>query len=101
MEDFREQNNEEQLLMVYFSVPAVESPNSKFMTTAEISERLINYGSIRRPMSIRNLALLLQRAGFQKVRKTEKRTRGWIVYERTADEINLERQRVAHLNAFR
>lgn len=95
VDHFREQVNEEELLMVYFDIPAEGAKNAKFMTTAEISDKLINYGSIRRPMSIRNLAVVLQRTGFQKVRKTATRTRGWLVYERNADEINLGRTSVA------
>jgi hypothetical protein len=37
--------NEEELLDVYFAVPAADSINSKFLTTAEISEKLISAGN--------------------------------------------------------
>ena len=56
---FRDESNEEQLLDVYFAVPANGASNTKFLTTAEISERLIYYGNIKRPLSLSRLGVLL------------------------------------------
>ena len=93
-EDFRVQLNEEQLLSVYFDIPADDAPNAKFMTTAEISDKLVTYGNIKKPMALPQLGIVLNKAGFKAVRKRQgggNQLRGWIVYERTADEINIER----------
>ena len=49
--------NEEELLDVYFAVPAADSVNSKFLTTAEISEKLISAGNIKRPMPLSRLGM--------------------------------------------
>ena len=49
-EEFRAQENEEQLLPILFDVPA--EGKGEFMTTAEISDRLATYGGIKKPMSI-------------------------------------------------
>ena len=88
-EDFRAQENEEQLLAVYFDVPA--DGYGTFMTTAEISDKLVIKGSIKKPMSLSKLGMILQQQGFRSKRMGKLRTRGWIVRERTADEINANR----------
>jgi predicted P-loop ATPase len=88
-DDFRAQENEEQLLAVYFDIPAEGC--GQFMTTAEISDKLVIKGSIKKPMSLSKLGMVLQQAGFQSKRMGKLRTRGWIVRERTADEINANR----------
>ena len=49
-EDFRTQENEEQLLAVYFDIPAEGS--GQFMTTAEISDKLVSWGNIKKPMPL-------------------------------------------------
>ena len=93
-EDFRVQLNEEQLLSVYFDIPADDAPSAKFMTTAEISDKLVTYGNIKKPMALPQLGIVLNKAGFKAGRKRQgggKSMRGWIVYERTADEINIGR----------
>lgn len=92
---FRDESNEEQLLAVYFAVPAQDAPNAKFMTTAEISERLITYGSIRHPMSLSQLGMLLHKQGFASSRQGSPARRGWVVYERDSEEIRSERKRFA------
>ena len=89
---FRDESNEEQLLDVYFAVPANGASNTKFLTTAEISERLIYYGNIKRPLSLSRLGVLLSQKGFLSVRKGNPQRRGWIVYERDNEEINAERR---------
>ena len=88
-EDFRTQENEEQLLAVYFDIPADGS--GQFMTTAEISDKLVSWGSIKKPMSMSRLGMVLQQAGFQSKRIGKKGTRGWIVRERGLEEVNANR----------
>ena len=89
---FRDESNEEQLLDVYFAVPVEGATNTKFLTTAEISERLIYYGNIKRPLSLSRLGVLLSQKGFLSIRKGTPQRRGWIVYERDSEEINAERK---------
>ena len=89
---FRDESNEEQLLDVYFAVPAREATNTRFLTTAEISERLIYYGNIKRPLSLSRLGVLLSQKGFLSIRKGSPQRRGWIVYERDNEEVNAERR---------
>ena len=88
---FRDETNEEQLLDVYFAVPAEGASNTKFLSTAEISERLIYYGNIKKPMTLSRLGVLLSQKGFLSVRRGNPSRRGWIVYERDSQEINSER----------
>ena len=91
-EEFRAQENEEELLKVYFAVPAANSMNSKFLTTAEISEKLVSAGNIKRPMSLSRLGMILGQHGFIASRQGTPARRGWIVYERDSEEINAERK---------
>ena len=86
-EDFRAQENEEQLLPILFDVPA--EGKGEFMTTAEISERLVSHGGIKKPMSTKQLGVIMGKKGFQKaqVRISGTCVRGWIVYKRNQDEI--------------
>ena len=91
-EKFRVQENEEELLKVYFAVPASDSMNAKFLTTAEISEKLISAGNIKRPMSLSRLGMILGQHGFIASRQGTPARRGWIVYERDSEEINAERK---------
>lgn len=92
---FRDESNEEQLLMVYFAIPAEGSANAKFLTTAEISEKLVSVGNIKRPMSLNKLGSVLHRQGFIADRKGTPARRGWIVYERDSEDINAERKQLA------
>ena len=85
------QENEEQLLAVYFDIPAEGS--GQFMTTAEISDKLVSWGNIKKPMPLNRLGMLLKKAGYRDVRRGEQRTSGWIVYERTLDEVNANRNK--------
>ena len=59
------------------------------MTTAQISERLVSYGNIKKPMSVSRLGMLLGKAGYKAVTRGTRtsRIRGWIVYQRDSDEI--------------
>jgi predicted P-loop ATPase len=87
-ESFRAQDSEEQLLPILFDIPA--EGKGEFMTTAQISERLVSYGNIKKPMSVTKLGTILSAAGYKAVRKriANIQTRGWIVYQRDTDEIH-------------
>ena len=93
-ENFRAQENEEQLLAVYFDIPA--EGKGQFMTTAEISDKLVTMGSIKRPMSLSRLGMVLQQAGYQSKRIGKTRIRRWIVYERPLDEVKINRNIEGH-----
>ena len=85
---FRDESNEEQLLPILFDVPA--EGKGEFMTTAQISERLVSYGNIKKPMALSRLGMVLGGIGYQPVRPRigGVKTRGWLVYQRDTDEIN-------------
>ena len=95
-EEFRALENEEQLLPILFDIPA--EGKGEFMTTAEISDKLVTYGGIKKPMSIRQLGMLLAKRGFQKkqVYLSGSNVRGWIVYKRQTDEIELLKKIDSH-----
>jgi len=61
------------------------------MTTAEISDKLVTYGNIKKPMSLSRLGMILQQQGYQSKRIGKNRIRGWIVYEKSADEVQANR----------
>ena len=88
-DDFRAQENEEQLLAVYFDIP--RAGEGRFMTTAEISDKLVSWGSIKKPMSMVQLGMLLRRMGYQSKQIGASRTRGWLVRERGLEEVNANR----------
>ena len=92
-EKFRALENEEELLPILFDKPA--EGKGEFMTTAEISDRLVTYGGIKRPMSIRQLGMLLGKKGFEKkqVYLSGSTVRGWMIYKRDTDEITLAKKR--------
>ena len=87
---FRDESNEEQLLLILFDVPA--EGKGEFMTTAQISERLVTYGNIKKPMALSRLGMLLGAHGFQKKTIGVQRLRGWLVYQRSMDEINANKR---------
>ena len=86
-EEFRALENEEELLPILFDIPA--EGKGEFMTTAEISDRLVSHGGIKKPMSTRQLGVIMGKMGFQKaqVRISGTCVRGWMVYKRDQDEI--------------
>ena len=94
-EAFRAQESEEQLLPILFDIPA--EGKGEFMTTAQISERLVSYGNIKKPMSVSQLGMLLGKAGYRAVTRGNRnaRVRGWIVYQRNTDEINANKTLLA------
>ena len=85
---------EEQLLAVYFDIPA--DGYGTFMTTAEISDKLVIKGSIKKPMSLSRLGMVLQAAGYKSKRIGKMRTRGWLVRELDSDEVNANRNIEGH-----
>ena len=91
-QQFRDESNEEQLLPILFDIPA--EGKGEFLTTAQISERLVNFGNIKKPMALSRLGMVLGTAGYKaKKRKIgNTQTRGWIVYQRDTDEINALRR---------
>jgi len=62
----------------------------EFMTTAQISERLVSYGNIKKPMAMSRLGMILGTAGYKPARRRIGDTpiRGWIVYQRDTEEIS-------------
>ena len=84
---FRDESNEEQLLPILFDVPA--EGKGEFLTTAQISERLVTYGNIKKPMTLSRLGMVLGAAGYQSIRPKigGRLIRGWIVYQRDTDEV--------------
>ena len=64
---FRDESNEEQLLPILFDTPA--EGKGEFMTTAQISERLVTYGNIKKPMAIGRLGVLLGQKGYRSVQR--------------------------------
>ena len=75
-------------LPILFDIPT--EGKGEFMTTAQISERLVSYGNIKKPMSVTKLGTILSTAGYKAVRKriANIQTRGWLVYQRDTDEIH-------------
>ena len=95
-EKFRALENEELLLPLLFDKPA--EGKGEFMTTAEISDRLVTYGGIKKPMSIRKLNTILERHEYKAVRPyvDGKQVRGWLVYRRKQDEIEIKQKELAN-----
>ena len=89
---FRDESNEEQLLPILFDVPA--EGKGEFMTTAQISERLVTYGNIKKPIALSRLGVVLGTAGYKATKRKigNTQTRGWIVYQRDTDEISALRR---------
>ena len=92
-EQFRAQENEEQLLPILFDIPA--EGKGEFMTTAEISDKLVTYGGIKKPMNTRQLGIIMGKMGYPKKQAymSGKVVRGWMVYQREADEIKLAKKK--------
>ena len=89
---FRDTSNEEQLLPILFDVPA--EGKGEFMTTAQISERLVTYGNIKKPMALSRLGVVLGQQGYKTARPriSGVKTRGWLVYQRDTKEIEMLRR---------
>ena len=95
-EEFRSQESEEQLLPILFDLPA--EGKGEFMTTAQISERLVSFGGIKKPMGLSKLGVLLGKAGYENIQRriNKVKTRGWLVYQRNSDEIHSIKKILAH-----
>ena len=95
-EKFRALENEEELLPLLFDKPA--EGKGEVMTTAEISDRLATYGGIKKPMSIRKLNAILEHHEYKAVRPyvDGKQVRGWLVYRRKQDEIEIKQKELAN-----
>ena len=91
-QQFRDESNEEQLLPILFDIPA--EGRGEFLTTAQISERLVTFGNIKKPMALSRLGMVLGTAGYKATKRKigNTQTRGWIVYQRDTDEINALRR---------
>ena len=92
---FRDESNEEQLLPILFDVPA--EGRGEFLTTAQISERLVTYGNIKKPMALGRLGVLMGSMGYRSVTRGNRqaRLRGWIVYQRDTEEIAANKKLLA------
>lgn len=84
-EEFRMKDAEEDLLLMYFDIP--HDGGGVFMTAAQIQDKLITMGSIKRPMHVAQFGRILSKMGFKKTKKGSLRTSGYWVYERNSDEI--------------
>ena len=75
---FMELKNEEDLLPVYFSPANPGDNGAVFLTTAEISQRLHDWGSIPKPMALNVLGRVIQRMGYLPRKSNGKQ--GYVVY---------------------
>ena len=87
VEEFMIPISEEQLIQVYFSPVKADHPSAMFLTLAEISAKLIQYGNLRKEPEPRRLGAIMSRLGFEKATKGHNKTRGYIVYEHTEREV--------------
>ena len=94
-EEFRAMENEEQLIPILFDIPA--EGRGEFMTTAQISERLVTYGNIKKPMALSRLGVVMSSMGYRSVTRGNRqaRLRGWIVYQRDTEEIAANKKLLA------
>ncbi len=92
--NFRAMESEEELVGILFDIPADDACGEqvKMLTTAEISAKLVAYGNIHKPMPLNRLSAILRKMGFEQQRSGHSGIKRWRVYERTADEINLQRK---------
>ena len=95
-QEFRDECMEEQWIPILFDVPA--EGKGIFLTTAQISERLVSYGNIKRPLPLNQLGRALGDAGFKDVRRKigNKQRRGWLVYQRDSNEIESIKRLLIH-----
>lgn len=77
-EQFMEIKSEKELLKVYFTPAKPGDSNALFLTTAEISQRLHDWGSIPKPMALNVLGKVMQKQGFVPHKSNGKQ--GYVVY---------------------
>lgn len=90
-EEFRAQENEEQLIPVFLDRPTDD--DREWLRTAEVSDLLVTKGGIKRPMALSRLGICMRQAGFEE--KRTKDGRGWIVRRRSDEEVRELRKRLA------
>ena len=93
--EFMVESMEEQLIPVYYEPAKPNDVDSIFLTVAEISSHLISLGNIKKPMDIRSLGIAMKKLGFQCKRDGKLRTRGYIVREKNASEIEQTHKQMA------
>ena len=79
---------------VLFDVPA--EGKGEFLTTAQISQKLIDFGSIKRSMPLNRLGMILGQQGYKCVRRGPQKQRGWLVYQRSTEESISTRRPMPH-----
>ncbi|MCQ2310586.1 MAG: hypothetical protein MJZ64_02415 [Paludibacteraceae bacterium] len=95
VESFMTESNEEELLPIYFAPAQAGETGAKFMTTAELSARLAFLGNLRNPLSIRKLGELLRKIGYQQVKHSKLRVRGYVVRELDTNTLDENRKNLA------
>ena len=93
--EFMVESMEEQLIPVYYEPAKPNDVDSIFLTVAEISSHLISLGNIKKPMDIRSLGIAMKKLGFLCKRDGKLRTRGYIVREKNASEIEQSHKQMA------
>ena len=83
---------EEELLNTYFRVPAPGEAGVKFMKISDLLERIS--GNVRQPLSLVRIGQSMIRLGFQQKRTYQ--GRGYLVIERTIEEIRAEQSTLGH-----
>ena len=80
VESFHVESNEEQLLPVYFQPANPGDAGAVFMTAAEISSYLTNWGNIKKPLALNKLSTILRKSGYTLKRTHSKK--GFVVFLR-------------------
>ena len=97
VDEFMIETNEEQLVPMHFDPAAPGTPGAEFLTLAEISAKLIQWGNIRNPMDLRRLGLVMTKLGYTSIRKGHNGTRGYVLREKS--QMDIERMHATTLNA--
>ena len=96
VEQFADHAPEEELIDVYFDVPrtAPDNPETRpvlFLTPSEIMAKLTTWGNIKKPISIRQLNIIMDKKGYSRVRHGHKGQRGYLVVELESATVNSNR----------
>ena len=97
VDEFMIETNEEQLVPMHFDPAAPGTPGAEFLTLAEISAKLIQWGNIRNPMDLRRLGLVMTKLGYTSIRKGHNGTRGYVLREKS--QMDIDRMHATTLNA--
>ena len=87
--DFEMPNLEEELILTYYRRP-IPGEECRFVTTANLLERIGS--AVRSPLSTVNIGRAMVRLGFKQVHT--RHARGFLVKERSAEEIRLAQQSI-------